>query len=138
MDDGLLALPDLPVLTIRQPWAWLILHAGKNIENRPWSTRYRGEFLIHVAKGCTREEYASAAMFARAVRRSQNAPPLWMPPLKQLDRMGIVGIACLVGCVDSSVSPWFVGPYGFQLANVRPLPFTPCPGKLGFWRLPDG
>lgn len=25
-------------LSIRQPWAWAILHAGKDIENRDWHT----------------------------------------------------------------------------------------------------
>jgi hypothetical protein len=44
-------------LSIRQPWAWLILHAGKDIENRDWPTKYRGPFLIHASKGMTRDEY---------------------------------------------------------------------------------
>jgi hypothetical protein len=35
----------IPALSIRQPWAWLICHAGKNIENRPWRTQFRGRFL---------------------------------------------------------------------------------------------
>ena len=29
-------------LSIRQPWAWAIIHAGKDIENRCWPTSYRG------------------------------------------------------------------------------------------------
>ena len=29
-------------LSIRQPWARMILHCGKDIENRPWSTKGRG------------------------------------------------------------------------------------------------
>lgn len=33
----------MKALSIRQPWAWLILHAGKDIENRVWQTRFRGE-----------------------------------------------------------------------------------------------
>jgi len=57
------ALPNLPVLSIRQPWAWAIVHAGKDIENRNWPTRFRGRFLIHAAKGCTREEYLDACAF---------------------------------------------------------------------------
>ena len=38
-----------PCLSIRQPWAWLIAHGWKNIENRTWPTGYRGRFLIHAA-----------------------------------------------------------------------------------------
>lgn len=32
----------LPAISIRQPWAWLILNAGKDIENRDWPTNFRG------------------------------------------------------------------------------------------------
>lgn len=37
----------LPVISIRQPCAWLIVHGWKNIENRLWPTRVRGPVLIH-------------------------------------------------------------------------------------------
>jgi hypothetical protein len=42
----------MKALSIRQPWAWLILHAGKDIENRDRKPRnpalhFRGSFLIH-------------------------------------------------------------------------------------------
>jgi hypothetical protein len=36
-------------LTIRQPWAWLIVHGHKDLENRTWCTSYRGPLLIHAA-----------------------------------------------------------------------------------------
>src|SRR3990167_9411398 len=50
----------MKALSIRQPWAWLILHAGKDIENRGWPTSFRGRFLIHASKGMTRAEYELA------------------------------------------------------------------------------
>lgn len=43
----------MKVLTVRQPWAWAIFHAGKNVENRTWQPRSikRGDTIaIHVAK----------------------------------------------------------------------------------------
>lgn len=40
-----------PVLSIRRPWTWLILHGGKNVENRTWTTTYRGLLLIHASGG---------------------------------------------------------------------------------------
>lgn len=48
-------------LSIRQPWAWAIVHAGKRVENRSRNTNIRGHFLIHAAKECTAKEYAIAA-----------------------------------------------------------------------------
>ncbi|MGE0827261.1 MAG: ASCH domain-containing protein [Candidatus Binatia bacterium] len=34
-------------LSIRQPWAELILQGRKNIEVRTWATRHRGELWLH-------------------------------------------------------------------------------------------
>lgn len=37
-------------LSVRQPWAWAIISGGKTIENRSWTTPYRGPLLIHAGK----------------------------------------------------------------------------------------
>lgn len=37
----------IKVLTIRQPWAWLIVHGYKRVENRTWNSHHRGELGIH-------------------------------------------------------------------------------------------
>lgn len=37
------------VLSIRQPWAWLIVSGYKDIENRTWYTPYRGEIAVHAS-----------------------------------------------------------------------------------------
>jgi hypothetical protein len=119
-------------LSIRQPWAWLILNAGKDIENRDWPTQYRGLVLIHAGKGMTRDEYESADSTAALV-----VPHIDLPPHKALERGGIVGIAEITGCVTKSDSPWFFGLYGFVLRNARPLPFMPWRGQLGFFDVPQ-
>ena len=55
-------------LSVRQPWAWAIIYAGKDIENRSWQAvnhglRQRGRIAIHASKGMTREEYEEASAF---------------------------------------------------------------------------
>jgi hypothetical protein len=40
----------MKALSIRQPWAELILQGRKTIELRTWSTPYRGRLLIHAGK----------------------------------------------------------------------------------------
>lgn len=40
----------MKALTIRQPWASLILHDKKHYETRSWPTKYRGPLMIHAAK----------------------------------------------------------------------------------------
>lgn len=43
------------ILTVRQPWAWAIIHGGKNVENRVRNIAgdYRGPVAIHAAIGNT-------------------------------------------------------------------------------------
>ena len=40
----------MKVLSIRQPWAELIIEGKKKIEIRTWKTNYRGKLLIHASK----------------------------------------------------------------------------------------
>jgi len=40
----------MKALSIKQPWAELILQGRKTIEIRSWNTRYRGYFLTHASK----------------------------------------------------------------------------------------
>lgn len=135
-------MSDLPklALTIRQPWAWAIVNAGKDIENRRWPTNYRGPICIHAAKGMTELEWVDAMDFIdrdiplpRPEAHSRRARAINSEAAK---RGGIIATAEIVDCVQQSESPWFFGPYGFVLANVQPVPFLPCKGALGLfdWR----
>jgi hypothetical protein len=117
-------------LSIRQPWAWLILHAGKDIENRTWPTRYRGRILVHAGKGMTRHEYESADVFATV---SCGVP--FIPNFEDLERGGIVGSVEISDCVTESKSCWFVGRYGFVLRKPEVLPFRPLKGALGLFEV---
>src|SRR5215213_10344959 len=42
-------------LSLRQPFAELIVSGRKTIELRKWNTRFRGEFLIHASKTIDKE-----------------------------------------------------------------------------------
>lgn len=39
----------MKALSIKQPWASLIAHGIKDIENRTWATKYRGTIYIHAS-----------------------------------------------------------------------------------------
>lgn len=125
-------------LSIRQPWAWLILHAGKDIENRDWPTRVRGRVLIHASKAMTRADYEGAVYFIddryNGVPGESLVPPFDDPRLR---RGGIVGSVEIVDCVMESKSRWFVGRYGFVLRNPTPLQLRPYRGQLGFFPVAD-
>jgi hypothetical protein len=42
------------IITIKQPWAHLIVAGTKNIENRNWPTNYRGPVLVHAGVALNR------------------------------------------------------------------------------------
>lgn len=119
------------VISVRQPWAWLIVNGYKDIENRTWATTHRGPVLIHAAKGLTPIEFDLADAYVKQVRAD-----IPLPGMKELERGGIVGIVDIVDCVTSSSSPWFDGPKGFVLANPRKVPFIPLNGRLGIHDAP--
>jgi len=118
----------MKALSIRQPWAWLILHAGKDIENRTWATKYRGPILIHAPKTFDGEGYEDI-QFAR--------PEIKMPLSHEFQYGGFVGVATLTDCVTRSDSPWFGGPYGFVLAAARAMPLIEHPGRLGLFNVDE-
>jgi hypothetical protein len=108
-------------LSIRQPWAWLIVNGHKDIENRSWSTPYRGRVLIHAGK---KLDYDYHPNFF---------PGITIP--KPLDLGGIVGEAYITDCLTSSNSEWFEGEFGFVMRDAKPLPFIPYRGRLGFFEV---
>lgn len=132
----------MKALSIRQPWAWAILHAGKDVENRDWQERnpgrrFRGRFLIHASGGMTRAEYEDFLSFAHHVSLARPLPLLALPSFQSLLRGGIVGSATIDDLVTESDSPWFCGPVALRLSNVMATPFVPCKGALGFFDVPN-
>lgn len=120
----------MKALSIRQPWAWLIVNGYKDIENRTWPTNFRGRVLIHAGITYPKRDYTDDA-----VAHSR----FYSVPYPQREHMigGIVGVATIVDCVSTSDSQWFNGPYGFVLADAKPLPFVACKGALSFFDVPS-
>ncbi|MDD2435301.1 MAG: ASCH domain-containing protein [Bacilli bacterium] len=46
----------MKVISIKQPWASLIVHGYKPYEYRSWKTLYRGELLIHASKTYNKQD----------------------------------------------------------------------------------
>lgn len=117
----------MKALSIKQPWAWLIAHGYKDIENRDWPTKHRGEFLIHASKGFDDEGLAYVL---------EHCPDIaFVPKKNEFPRGGIVGKAEIVDCVAAHDSRWFFGDFGFVLKNAQPLMFYPCKGQLSFFEV---
>ena len=117
-------------LSIRQPWAWLVVSGHKDVENRTWATRFRGRVYVHAGK-----LPMAAGSFPEQEEYVRRAG-IWIP--EDLPMGAIVGEAEIVDCVAASESPWFCGPYGWVVAGAalyeRPIPYR---GKLGFFRVDE-
>ena len=120
-------------LTIKEPWAWLIIHGGKDIENRGWPCSYRGRIAIHASgKAVPKWEYRDVVRF---VREFDPALADRIPAYSDLVLGAVIGTVTLADCVKHSPSPWFQGDYGFVLEDPSALTVpTPAKGKLGLWR----
>ena len=120
----------MKAISVRQPWAWLLIHGGKDIENRDWPTRFRGQIGIQAAKGMTLCEYWDAIDF---VIRIDGPLALSIPAPEELVRGSIIGTMILRDCVTDSISPWFQGKYGFVMTNPEPCDPIAVRGALGIW-----
>ena len=127
------------IISVRQPWAWLIVAGHKDIENRTWRTSYRGRLLVHASLATEPDDFP--------VQREwiENWTGIVIP--EDLPRGAIVGSATLshVDCGDgyqgdglACTSPWFEGPYGFHMADAvefaEPIPWR---GQLGLRDISD-
>lgn len=131
---------DLPTLAlaVRQPWAWAIIHAGKDIENRSWQAvnhglTKRGRIAILAAKGMTKGGYEDARDFINEVLAASPDFGLRCPAAIDLLRGGIIGSVEVVDVVIDSESGWFCGPRGLVLRRPIPCEFIPAKGALGYF-----
>lgn len=128
-------------LSIRQPWAWLVVNAGKDYENRAWNKAYAcaqmalcppgSNFLVHASKSVGKREYEEAVTFARQAGYLGH-----IPHMEDFKQGGVIGMVRHHGLFRASKSRWFTGPMGLKLSAPYPLPFRAMRGQLGFFQ-PD-
>src|SRR5262245_10433835 len=104
----------LRCLSIRQPWAWQVCANLKRVENRTWSTDYRGTIAIHA--GSSKQDLNA---WLRNVDDAAVTPALFPTSV-------IIGVADVVDIVDLSPgleSDWSAsGPVCWVFSNGRLLP----------------
>ena len=139
--DALVVPNTIKMLSIRQLYAsWLanpqwFRDAGlpvKCIENRKWTTSYRGLLLLHASATIETE---ALSYWARRIPGIQDVVPRMK---SEYPTKSIVGIAQLTDVVTESSDPWFCDKYGFVLENARPIE-PPIPyhrGALGLFGVP--
>jgi hypothetical protein len=152
-------------LTVQQPWAWAIVHGGKDVENRTQMWSYRGPLAIHAgARWSQRGADFDTLQRAYAVWLGfdqwsglfggHTAMPI-DPKNDDRDRV-LIDFGAIIGVVDlvdahpdaDCCHPWGEQSYvehggtkrvdivHLVLDNPRAVDPIPCPGRLGLWNLP--
>ena len=111
-------------LSIRQPFAELIVSGVKDVENRNWSTDYHGPILIHTGR---RMDVAGANQY----------PDTAVACVRSHSLGCIVGAAFMYQCTEKQWSPWHeAGFWGFYLADPVRLPEPiSWPGQLSLFEI---
>lgn len=129
----------MKTITVRQPWAWLIVNGYKTVENRTWSTDYRGPLAIHAGHKVEQRVLRAVRQVAEA-----NGTPLSASDEAEMRIVGaLVGVVDLVDCTTTVTESedlqwWEPDMIGWLLRNPRPLAAPlPMPGRLGLFDVPD-
>lgn len=105
----------MKVLTIKQPWATLIMSGLKEYEFRGWKTKYRGKILIHAGKSLEKE-------YAEKFKCYNFEYPLGV----------ILGEATLVDCIKVDEN------FNNELRNINPLVYGRSNHVENYaWKLED-
>lgn len=126
----------MKALTVRQPWASLIVTGYKDVENRTWPTLHRGPLAIHAGVGV-----APVAHWEQVdlMVRLGHCPPMTAELQANLATGMVIGTVEVVDCVQGYESPWANdGAWHWMLDNAHlfQFPFA-YKGAQGLWTLPD-
>ena len=121
----------MKALSLKQPWAELIVSGKKTIEIRSWNTKFRGEFIVHASK-------------------IPNKKGMSLNGFTTLPTGCIVGNATITGVKEyhtikefkkdsdkhfAKGYAWKGKLYGFIIENAQRLPERPLKGQLGLFEV---
>lgn len=144
-------------LTVRQPWAWAIIHGGKDVENRTRNLAgdYRGPIAIHAGRTIDSVGFSDDQVYAAGVGRATLTFGAFIGVVDLLDVHACWTAEREHGPLQCCPSKW--AEYSFVelrrlcelepqtlgtvthlvLGRPRPLPEPiPARGQLGLWTPP--
>jgi hypothetical protein len=123
----------LRVLTVREPWATLIVTGSKPVENRAHYFGHRGPLLIHASSSLTRAYYEASCQWI-LLHVPTHLRPAELPTFAECKKScgKIIGGCELVDCERYNSSPWFDGRgWGLKLTGAwKAISAVPFKGQL--------
>ena len=123
----------MKALSLRQPYAELIISGEKTIEIRPWNTKFHGEFLIHAAKRIFEQDCIKFGIDPKKVITGKV-----IGKVKLVDVKKYTTIEEFRKDFDKhrAEDRWFKAPcYGFILENPQRIKPFPAKGSLNFFEI---
>lgn len=139
----------MKALSIKQPWASLIAHGIKDIENRTWKTHFRGRIFIHASA----KDDGSVLNLLNSEQFEE-----WDKYINTLNKVpekpisAIIGEVDIIDCVINHTSIWAEYTSGYEdqgkfIPNQKPIynwvlanpviyekPILNVRGNLSFWK----
>ncbi|MDA3812364.1 MAG: ASCH domain-containing protein [Spirochaetaceae bacterium] len=149
----------MKALSVRQPWANLIVHGIKDVENRSRRTNFRGRILIHSPKIEDKEPNIislpdrvrslmsfieeNSTVDMSQVEYVNFLHKTWGPIWDVQHKSAVIGSVEIVDCIDDSSSVWSdFGSWHWILKDpiLFDKPILGVKGNLGLWNydLPEG
>lgn len=123
----------MKVLTIKQPFATLIIEGYKEYEFRTWKTKFRGEFLIHAGKSIDKEamerfKYLNLEYKTGVILGKCTLEDCLLVDEKLKEELTEKDPVVYYGAIHSSKKE-----YAFKLKNIEKINEIKVNGKLSFW-----
>jgi hypothetical protein len=124
----------MKALSIRQPWADLIIEGKKTLELRSWRTHYRGPLAIHAS-----QTVDDAACRAHGVDPRSLSTGVIIGVIDLVDIIALDETSYLERQAEHLGDAPFEPPlFGWALANPQPLAHpVPLPGRMGLFNIPE-
>ena len=116
----------MKALSLKQPFAELILQGKKKIELRKWNTGFRGEFLIHASKIPNEKAMKEFGFYKLPIR-------FFVGKTKCVSVKKYKNEEEHRKDKDKHLASSLWGDYGFILENAERISPIPARGSLGFW-----
>lgn len=133
---------DLRVLSVKQPWASLLLSGVKKYECRGWGPRRPGVMLLHASSGKSpgMPELREDRLYQRAVREAGMEDESCWPASAIIGAVEVVRVwkperLPKLSAMDEFLVGELEDSYLWEVARRWPFATPiPCHGKLNLWR----
>lgn len=142
----------MKAITIKQPWATLIVLGEKKFETRSWATKHRGPLAIHAGKSVDKDacedSWIKSVLAEHGITTWKQLPTgVVIATVELVDchkvSLGVGSVVCTSGPVihglEYEFGDYTEGHYAWELSNLQVLNEpVQANGQLSLWNWDEG